>query len=175
MTSACASGTCTNPTNAIPYPVAVPAAAAAPPAVKFFNAAANSGLGKFTITPTVGVIVPQSRSLGRTPARSRWLSSAARRLSASAPRPRVSAPSTPGRCTGAVSRVCASTCTSNPTNWITYPVTIPAASPPPTAVKFYEVAADTGQGTFTITPNVDVTAPQDGYTSTLTLAIISRP
>src|SRR5215213_155006 len=42
VTSSCSTGTCTNPTNAITYPVAVPAAASAPAAVKFFNAAANT-------------------------------------------------------------------------------------------------------------------------------------
>jgi hypothetical protein len=64
VTSVCASGTCTNPTNAIAYPVAVPAAGAPPTAVKFFNAAANTGMGKFTNTPTVGVFVPQSSFAG---------------------------------------------------------------------------------------------------------------
>jgi hypothetical protein len=64
VTSSCASGTCTNPTNAITYPVAVPAAAAPPTAVKFFNAAANTGMGKFTTTPTIGVFVPQSSFAG---------------------------------------------------------------------------------------------------------------
>lgn len=64
VTSICASGTCTNPTNAITYPVAVPAAAVAPTAVKFFNAAANTGMGKFTNTPTIGVFVPQSSVAG---------------------------------------------------------------------------------------------------------------
>jgi putative surface cell wall-binding protein len=64
VTTACASGTCTNPTNAISYPVAVPAGATAPTAVKVFNAAANSGLGKFTITPTVSVFVPQNTFAG---------------------------------------------------------------------------------------------------------------
>lgn len=64
VSSACATGTCTNPTNAITYPVAVPAAAVPPAAVKFFNAAANSGMGKFTITPTVGVFVPGSTFAG---------------------------------------------------------------------------------------------------------------
>ena len=63
-TSACVSGTCTNPTNAVTYPVAVPAAATPPTAVKFFNAAANTGMGKFTTTPTVGVFVPQSSFAG---------------------------------------------------------------------------------------------------------------
>jgi WxL domain surface cell wall-binding len=64
VTSVCASGTCTNPTNAISYPVAVPAAPTAPAAVKFFNAAANTGMGKFTNTPTISVFVPQSSIAG---------------------------------------------------------------------------------------------------------------
>ena len=56
--------TCTNPTNAVTYPVSVPAAATAPTAVKFFNAAANTGLGSFTVTPTVGVFVPATSFAG---------------------------------------------------------------------------------------------------------------
>ena len=64
VTSACATGTCTNPTNAVTYPVGIPAAATAPTAVKFFNAAANTGLGSFTVTPTVGVFVPASTFAG---------------------------------------------------------------------------------------------------------------
>jgi len=64
VTSSCASGTCTNPTNAVTYPVAVPAAASPPTAVKFFNAAANTGMGKFTTTPTIGVFVPGSSYAG---------------------------------------------------------------------------------------------------------------
>ena len=64
VTSVCASGTCTNPTNAITYPVAVPAATTPPTAVKFFNAAANTGMGKFSVTPTVGVFVPQNSFAG---------------------------------------------------------------------------------------------------------------
>ncbi len=51
---------CTNPTNSITYPVGVPAGASAPTAVKFFNAATGSGLGKFTITPTVIIAIPAS-------------------------------------------------------------------------------------------------------------------
>jgi hypothetical protein len=64
VTSVCASGTCTNPTNSVTYPIAVPAAATAPTAVKFFNAAANTGMGKFTNTPTIGVFVPQNSAAG---------------------------------------------------------------------------------------------------------------
>lgn len=64
VTSACNRGRCTAPTNSVSYPVGVPAAATAPAAVKFFNAAANTGLGKFTITPTVAVSVPQDTYAG---------------------------------------------------------------------------------------------------------------
>jgi hypothetical protein len=64
VTNVCAGGTCTNPTNAITYPVAVPAGSTAPTAVKFFNSALNTGLGKFTTTPTIGVFVPQSSTAG---------------------------------------------------------------------------------------------------------------
>jgi hypothetical protein len=64
VTSVCASGTCTNPTNAVTYPLVVPAAATPPAAVKFFNAAANTGLGSFTATPTVGVFVPAASFAG---------------------------------------------------------------------------------------------------------------
>lgn len=64
VTSACATGTCTNPTNAQTYPSTVPAATTAPAAVKFFNSAAGTGMGKFTVTPTIGVFVPQSSFAG---------------------------------------------------------------------------------------------------------------
>lgn len=64
VTSSCASGTCTNPSNSISYPVAVPAGASPPPAVKFFDAAANTGMGDFTITPTIGVFVPGNSYAG---------------------------------------------------------------------------------------------------------------
>jgi hypothetical protein len=64
VTSSCSTGTCTNPANAQTYPVTVPAAASAPTAVKFFNTSANNGMGKFTITPTVGVTIPQNAFAG---------------------------------------------------------------------------------------------------------------
>ena len=64
VTSTCASGTCTNPSNAQTYPIAVPAGATAPTAVKIFNTTANNGMGRFTITPTVGVTIPQNAFAG---------------------------------------------------------------------------------------------------------------
>jgi hypothetical protein len=57
-------GTNTNPTNTITYPVGVPAGSPLPAAVKFFNAAATTGMGLFTVTPTVGVFVPQNSIAG---------------------------------------------------------------------------------------------------------------
>ena len=65
VTSACvAGGTCTNPTNSLAYSIGVPAAATAPAAVKFFNAAANTGMGRFTITPTIQVAIPGNSFAG---------------------------------------------------------------------------------------------------------------
>lgn len=65
VSSACvAGGTCTNPTNAITYPVTVPAAATAPTAVKIFNAAANTGMGRFTVTPSINVAIPGNAYAG---------------------------------------------------------------------------------------------------------------
>ncbi len=65
VSSACVSGsTCTNPTNSVGYPLTIPAAATAPTAVKLFNAASSTGLGKFTLTPTVQVSVPANTFAG---------------------------------------------------------------------------------------------------------------
>ncbi len=64
VTSSCATGTCIAPTNAITYSMALPAGATAPTAVKVFNAAANTGMGQFTITPTVSVAIPASSYAG---------------------------------------------------------------------------------------------------------------
>lgn len=64
VTSECAEGTCTDPTNAVTYPLTVPAGATAPTAVKFFNAAEETGMGKFTVTPTVGVSIPANTYAG---------------------------------------------------------------------------------------------------------------
>ena len=65
VTSACVGGgTCTNATNAITYPLTVPAAASAPAAVKVFNAAANTGMGRFTVTPSINVSIPGNSFAG---------------------------------------------------------------------------------------------------------------
>jgi hypothetical protein len=59
-----AGSSCTNATNSITYPLGVPAGTIAPAAVKFFNAAANTGMGKFTITPTVTISIPANTFAG---------------------------------------------------------------------------------------------------------------
>lgn len=65
LVNVCASGsTCTNPTNAIAYPLAMPAGTTAPTPVKYFNAAAGTGRGKFTNTPTVSVSIPANTAVG---------------------------------------------------------------------------------------------------------------
>ena len=57
-------GTCTNPTNSVSYPLGVPAGSTPPAAASYFNAAAATGLGEFTNTPTVQVAVPATSSAG---------------------------------------------------------------------------------------------------------------
>ncbi len=44
--------------------MAVPAGSSAPTAVKLFNAAANRGMGGFTVTPTVQVAIPANTYAG---------------------------------------------------------------------------------------------------------------
>jgi hypothetical protein len=69
-------------------------------------------------------------------------------------------------------------CTS-PTNSVTYPVSVPAGSSPPTPNKLNNAASATGVGTFTVTPTIQVLVPQNSYTgsysSTLTIAVVSGP
>ncbi len=68
VTNTCVGGSsCTNPTNTITYPVAVPAADTAPTAVSFFNSAANTGMGKFTVTPTISIALPANTYAGLLP------------------------------------------------------------------------------------------------------------
>ncbi|HET6571947.1 MAG TPA: WxL domain-containing protein [Solirubrobacterales bacterium] len=64
VSNACVEGgSCTDPTNAISYPLTVPAGAEAA-AVKFFNAAEETGLGVFSNTPTVAVSIPADTYAG---------------------------------------------------------------------------------------------------------------
>jgi hypothetical protein len=59
-----ASATCTLATNSVTYPYTLPAGASAPTATKMFNAAANTGLGNQTITPTWRLSVPANTFAG---------------------------------------------------------------------------------------------------------------
>ncbi|MBO9534849.1 MAG: WxL domain-containing protein [Solirubrobacteraceae bacterium] len=60
-----ASVTCTVATpSGMSYPYTLPAAAVAPAATKMYNAAANTGLGAQTVTPTWTLAVPASARAG---------------------------------------------------------------------------------------------------------------
>ena len=57
--AACAAtSTCLAPTNGVAPNIGVPSGSAAPPAVKFFNAASPTGRGRVDVTATVSVAVP---------------------------------------------------------------------------------------------------------------------
>ncbi len=67
VTAASAAGsssTCRLPTNAITYPVALPAGSTAPTAVKIYDATAGTGLGAATVTVTFTLTVPPSTYSG---------------------------------------------------------------------------------------------------------------
>jgi WxL domain surface cell wall-binding len=60
VAAACHSGSsCTAPTNAVSVPLTLSTTAA-----KFFNAAANTGLGKVDVTPTIDVSIPGNAYAG---------------------------------------------------------------------------------------------------------------
>src|SRR5262249_35030881 len=64
-TDVCDGGsTCTAATNSVAYPYVLPAGATAPTATKLFNAAASTGLGNQTVTPTWKLAVPASTFAG---------------------------------------------------------------------------------------------------------------
>jgi hypothetical protein len=65
VNAACSGGaTCTAATNSITYPLGVPAGSSAPTAVELFNAAADTGMGGFTVTPTIQVAIPANAYAG---------------------------------------------------------------------------------------------------------------
>ncbi len=62
---ACDAGvTCVTANNAITYPYSLPAAGTAPTATKLYNAAANTGMGNQTVTPTWKLAVPADAYAG---------------------------------------------------------------------------------------------------------------
>ena len=60
----CTSGTCTDPTNGTGYPLTVPADTTAPTAIKFFSAAADTGMGQFTVSPSLQLSIPADTFAG---------------------------------------------------------------------------------------------------------------
>jgi hypothetical protein len=65
VTAGCVFGaSCVPSTNSVAYPLTVPAGAVAPPPVKWFNAAALSGMGAVNVTPTINVSIPASTFAG---------------------------------------------------------------------------------------------------------------
>lgn len=79
---ACASGAagCVTATTTVSYPYSLPAASTAPTATKMFNAAANTGMGDQTVTPTWKLEVPPATYAGTYTARVLRAAAAARRL-----------------------------------------------------------------------------------------------
>jgi hypothetical protein len=57
------SSPCKNPGNILNYPLPIPAATAPAPQ-EFFQAITNSGLGTFTITPTIAILIPAKTNSG---------------------------------------------------------------------------------------------------------------
>jgi WxL domain surface cell wall-binding len=72
----------------------------------------------------------------------------------------------------------ASTCTI-PINRVSYPLQVPAGSPPPPPVKFFDAAAKSGLGKFGLLMMVNVTIPPGTkpgtYTTTITISIANGP
>ena len=69
---------------------------------------------------------------------------------------------------------CASSCTTNPTSSVTYPLTMSG-----TAQRIYNAAANTGRGTFNVTNTFQVTYPANAipgtYSCTVTLTGATGP
>jgi hypothetical protein len=64
-TDACDAGaTCVTGTNAVSYPYSLPAGSTAPTATKLFGAAAATGLGDQTVTPTFRIAIPANTYAG---------------------------------------------------------------------------------------------------------------
>ena len=77
-----------------------------------------------------------------------------------------------------ISCVAGSTCTK-PTNSVSYPLVIPAASTPPKSVKFFNAVQGSGMGGFLLTMMANVSIPagtEPGiYISIITLTIANGP
>lgn len=58
VTASCITIGCSDPSNIVNYPLAVPAGASAPTPERFFTAGAGSGMGEFQVSPTFELLVP---------------------------------------------------------------------------------------------------------------------
>jgi len=101
-------------------------------------------------------------------------SSAGWKVQASATVPTSSGHTIPNLDVTAGAFSCASGCTTNPTNSITYPLTLGT-----TAQTIYNAAANTGRGTFNVTNTFEMTYTANAfpgtYTSTVTLTGSTGP
>jgi hypothetical protein len=96
------------------------------------------------------------------------------KVQASATTPTSGSNTLPALAVTAGTFVCASSCTTNPTNGVTYPITLTT-----TAQTIYNAAANTGRGTFTVTHtfqlNYLANAFPGTYSSTVTLTGTTGP
>lgn len=63
-TASAAAGNCSLPANTVTYPLVLPAATIAPPAVKLFNAAAGTGAGPSAIDTALSLLIPADARAG---------------------------------------------------------------------------------------------------------------
>jgi hypothetical protein len=96
------------------------------------------------------------------------------KVQASATTPTSGSNTLPALKVTAGSATCQGTCTTNPTNSITFPLTMSG-----TAQTIFNAAANTGQGTFTVTSTFQLSYPANifpaTYTSTVTLTGSTGP
>lgn len=64
VTTICDGTSCTDPTNENTYSKVVPAGGTAPTAVEFFDAALDTGMGDFTVTPAFELTLPATTYAG---------------------------------------------------------------------------------------------------------------
>lgn len=140
-----------------------------PPSSVSFPGTALNGTNKVSTTTAVGVADDEtgSGSGWQIDGTSTTLNSGTHTL-----------PSTATNVTGASVTAGTNNC-SLPTNSVTYPVTLPAGTTPPTAVKLFDASALTGEGPANATLDLSLSVPASSFTgtysSTWTLTIASGP
>ncbi len=128
-----------------------------------------------TGTYTLALTVTDSRSASQ--ARGWRLTVTSTTFSTGGGTPRL-LPTDASQITGAT-HACVSSCTSAPSNSVTYPVAVPAGTSAPSAVRFYNAASGTGRGTWRVTPTIAVSVPANtltgAYVSTVTTSVVAGP